>query len=321
MPTTSSSSLSGFYSTSLNPRVSTYNKLATRVAYSLGYPQINIETHVDQVYDNIAQACEFFTKFAGYTEEFLIFDSKLYKQGEGLRLDTLFTVTPELSATYIIDDVENDAYTIGNMIIGDSSDPFKISIDGTAEVSKAYDYLLKSYRKVIDVHAFEEGTSSGVNTLFTLEQSMAQQTYFSYALGKYGFDLVSWYSLKEWLDVRKKLLSQEHYYRFDPRRQTLHLIPEPGIKASFYGLVACYVEKPLSDIVSELWVYHYALALTKITLGRIRGKYAGTSLFGGGSLDAGILQEGLEEKKELEQRLLENDPGYGDAAPPAFFVG
>ena len=65
MSITSSSSLSGFYSTNLNPRVKTFDKLSTRIAYALGYPQINIEAHVDQVYDNIAQACEFFTKFAG----------------------------------------------------------------------------------------------------------------------------------------------------------------------------------------------------------------------------------------------------------------
>jgi hypothetical protein len=321
MSITSSSSLSGFYSTNLNPRVKTFDKLSTRIAYALGYPQINIEAHVDQVYDNIAQACEFFTKFAGYTEEYLVFDASLYTAGQGIRLDTLFSITPDLSATYVIDEVENDAYTIGNMIIGDSSDPFQISLDGSAEVSKAYDYLLKSYRKVIDVHAFEEGTSSGVNTLFTLEQSLAQQTYFSYAMGKYGFDLVSWYTLKDWLDVRKKLLSQEYHYRFDNRRQTLHLIPEPSIKSTFYGLVACYVERPLSDVVTEMWVYHYSLALTKITLGRIRGKYSGTNLFGGGSLGTEVLAEGLEEKKELEGRLLENAPGYGDAAPPAFFVG
>lgn len=322
MSSTSTDSVSGFYSTNLNPRVQTFADLAKRVAMALGYPQINIEAHADQVYDNISQACEFFTKFAGYTQEFIIFNSTLYERGKGIRMDTLFSLTPEFESTYSIDEVENDAYSVGNMIIGDAGNPFQVTDEQRSpEVKKAYDHLLQSYRKVIDIYTFEEGTSSGTNTLFTLEQSLAQQTYFSYALGKYGFDLVSWYTLKDWMDVRGKLLSQKYYYRFDDRRQTLHLTPEPGINSSFYGLIGCYVEKPLTDIVKELWVYHYALALTKITLGRIRGKYAGTGLFGGGTVNADLLAEGLQEKADLESKLLEGDPGYGDAEPPAFFVG
>ena len=63
------------------------------------------------------------------------------------------------------------------------------------------------YRKVVDVTDFEEGSTTGINTLFTLEQTLAQQTYFSYAMGNYGFDLVSWYTLKEWIDTREKMLA------------------------------------------------------------------------------------------------------------------
>ena len=322
MSGTTSNSVSGFYSTNLNPRVRTFDSLAKRVAMALGYPQINIEAHVDQVYDNISIACEFFTKFAGYTQEYIIFDSSLYEKGKGIRMDALFAITPEMQETYVIDEVENSAYSVGTMIIGDPGNPFQVTdINNLPEAEKAYDHLLQSYRKVIDVFTFEEGTASGTNTLFTIEQSLAQQTYFSYALGKYGFDLVSWYTLKDWLDVRKKLLSQEYFYRFDDRRQALHLIPEPSIRSGFYGLVGCYVEKPLVDVVKELWVYHYSLALTKITLGRIRGKYSGTGLFGGGAVDGSLLSEGLTEKESLESELMQGTPGYGDAEPPAFFVG
>ena len=69
-------------------------------------------------------------------------------------------------------------------------------------------------------------------------------------------------------------------------------------------------------------MYQYALALTKITLGRVRGKFGNAQLFGGTSLDTSILQEGLQEKKELETMLTTGaSPGFGDAAPPMFFVG
>ena len=75
---------------------------------------------------------------------------------------------------------------------------------------------------------FEEGSTTGINTLFTLEQTLAQQTYFSYALGNYGFDLVSWYTLKEWLDTREKVLATRRDLKFDPRTQYMQMYPQPG---------------------------------------------------------------------------------------------
>ena len=68
-------------------------------------------------------------------------------------------------------------------------------------------------------------------------------------------------------------------------------------------------------------MYQYSLALTKIVLGRIRGKFSGTTLFGGGTINADMLNEGLKEKEELETKLYEGAPGFGDAEPPMFFVG
>ena len=75
--------------------------------------------------------------------------------------------------------------------------------------------------------------------------------------------------------------------------------------------------------MQEVWVYQYALALTKITIARIRGKYQGTDLFGGGTPNySELLNEGLQEKEKLEESLYNNTaPGLGDAEPPRFFVG
>lgn len=351
--------LSSFYSTNLNPIVNSYERLATRIAYSLGYPQVNVEAHQNQVYENIAISLEMFTKFAGYTEELLTFHSDLYIPGKGIRMDVMFTATEQLNQSYEADPktttLDKNLYEIGEMIIGGGPLDYAVSYkgypDGDAEEidgygssrpdqsqrdqvnsnlekpfpNKAgYDYLTDNYRKVVDIFDFQEGSASGINTLFTIEQTLAQQTYFSYALGKYGFDLISWFTLKNWLDTRRKLLSQDYYYRFDDRKQRLHLTPEPrkGKKADFYAIVGAYVERPVCELVREPWVYQYALALTKIIIGRIRGKYAGTPLFGGGAPNyAELLQEGQAEKQALEQRLYEGVPGFGDGQPPLFFVG
>ncbi len=186
----------------------------------------------------------------------------------------------------------------------------------------AFDPLLNQYRKVVDVINFDEGSTTGVNTLFTIEQTLAQQTYFSYAMGQYGFDLISWYTVKEWLDLREKILTIKHQYVFNPHTQYLRLYPEPNIPTvRTYGIVSCYLEKKIQDMIYEPWIYQYTLALCKIVLARIRGKYEGTALFGGGSLDTSMLQEGLTEKEKLETRLYEQAPGFGDADPPMFFIG
>lgn len=372
--------VSAFQSTNLNNKLETYGDLGDRIKRSLGYPLITLEVHQDQLFQNIQIAIEYFSKFAGYTKEFLIFDSAIYQKNRGIRLDQLFTLaksnvtnaqkvantpvwagadfTVELPSTVYINtsalgssvfsgsSALSSVFTTGmpEFEIVDASlynsitsfntsltSNFRASVkrgvslqgqDATAtEYSNVFDYDVMDYRKVISVTDFEEGSNEGINTLFTLEQTLAQQTYFSYGLGNYGFDLVSWYALKEWLDTRDKMLAIKRDIKFDERTQYLQMYPQPG-SSKFYGVLACYLERPIRDLVKEQWVYEYAVALTKIVIGRVRSRFTGVALLGGGSLNYDLLQEGLTEKKELEQMLLTGaSAGFGDADPPMFLVG
>ena len=440
---------SHLYSTYLANSVNGYARLGDGISYALGYPIVNLELHGNQIYTNIAIATEMFSKYAGYTEEHLVFDSDKYTRGKGLDMSELLTLTPELTATYTTDvevtvatstilpsvtsveftssdtgfvslfefdtddiTVDPSEYTFtmtlddGNAHVAKSlvvcvsssnlaasgvdvsltqygdvfttttsmydvsaipgasdeansySDPLctytnsvsvglfldsnvtqggKIhatrndtlndtttvdQLTSTSPIIGRFDSLTRQSRKVIDVYSHEEASSTSLNTLFTIEQTLAQQTYFSYAMGNYGFDLISWYILKQWLDTREKMLSTKRYFKFNERTQHLLLIPEPKTGERFYGVVSCYVEKSVRDIIQEPWVYQYALALTKISLGRVRSKFGNAQLFGGTALDTSILQEGLEEKRQLEELLMKGaSPGFGDAAPPMFFVG
>jgi hypothetical protein len=350
--------ITAFQSTNLNSKMDSFQRLGERISRSLGAPMINVEVHQDQLFENISIACEMFAKFAGYTEEILVFDSDLYKDYKGVKLDELFSITPtfnrvntpnntvyvatssissqafststSLSATYKDGIFENQILTKYNYLSvinfnGILGNYFEPSRNSQASLVNSFDYDVMDYRKVIDIIDFEEGSTTGVNTLFTIEQTLAQQTYFSYAMGNYGFDLISWYTLKNWLEVREKLLAQRRYFTFDDRTQYLVFYPPPrtpGSGSRFYGVVSCYVERPLRDLIKEHWVYQYALALTKICIGNVRGKYTGTQLFGGGQINySDLLNQGLSEKAALEQKLYEGAPGLGDAAPPSFFVG
>jgi len=350
--------ITAFQSTNLNSKIDSFTRLADRIVRSMGAPLLNLEIHHDQLFENISIACEMFAKFAGYTEEILVFDSDLYVTGKGIKLDELFSITPyfnktiapsktvyaainpipagtfnvspTLSSTYADGIFVNQILTTTDYLSvinfnGVYADYFKPSSNSQTKFVNSFDYDIMDYRKVIDVIDFEEGSSTGVNTLFTIEQTLAQQTYFSYAMGNYGFDLISWYVLKDWLKVREKMLALRRALLFDDRTQYLVMFPPPrtpGSGSRFYGVVNCYVERPLRDLIKEPWVYQYALALSKIAIGNVRGKYTGTTMFGGGQINYNdLLSQGLAEKEKLEQKLYEGAPGLGDAAPPSFFVG
>lgn len=352
--------ITAFQSTNLSSKIDSFSRLSDRILRSLGAPLINVELHHDQLFENISIACEMFTKFAGYTEEYLVFNSDLYKDNKGVKLDELFSISPNFnkvvdpskpvvyaatsslpSSTFSSSTTLSSVYSDGifaNQILTETnylsvfnfnnslSASFKPSSNKeTQKYVNSFDYDIMDYRKVVDVIGFEEGSSSGVNTLFTIEQTLAQQTYFSYAMGNYGFDLVSWYVLKDWLSNREKLLAQRRSFYFDDRTQYLIMYPPPrtpGSGSQFYGVVHCYVERRLRDIIKEPWIYQYALALSKINIGQVRNKYTGTQLFGGGQINGtDMLSQGLAEKEKLEALLQEGPPGFGDAAPPMFFVG
>jgi hypothetical protein len=275
--------------TTLNPQITTYETLALRVKRQLGHPLVNIEISDEQLYDNITDAIEYFTKWAGHTEEFLIFDSRLYKRGIGIDVGTMVNTTPEMYNSQ------------------------------TAGLSASYDYDLASYRKVVDCFSFNYGESTGINTLFTLEQALSQQIYSSYMLGSFGYDLTTWEVLKQFIDLRTKVLAMTPHFRFDNRKQILRIIPEPVSTESYYGVVGCYLERPIKDTISERWVFKYTLALTKIAVAHVRGKIKGTALMGGGTINADdFMQQGLKEKDELEKDLMNS---YTDNNPPMFFLG
>lgn len=274
--------------TTLNSQVSSYEGLSIRIQHQLGAPLINLEISDEQVYDNITDAIEYFTKWAGYTEEYLVFKSELYKPGIGLKMDDLFTASFEMRTSQF------------------------------PNLSAGFDYDLASQRKVVDVFDFFKGEDSGINTLFTLEQAMAQQIYSSYMIGNFGFDLVTWEVLKGFIDTRNKVLAMKEQVIFDSRSQLMRLIPEPRPAHTFFGVVGCYVERPIKDLIRERWIQKYALALTKISIARVREKFTGTGLFGGGTVNAGsLLSEGINEKEKLEQELMNS---YQDALPAMFFL-
>lgn len=278
-------------STTLNPVVQTYEHLAKRIKMQFGWPTIDVEVCDSVIYDNINQALEWYSKYAGYTEEFLMFDSQLYTKGMGIKMDDVFSMAGQ---TY--------------------------NTDLSAVSGRFFDYDKTAYRKVISVHGFDPVEYSGTDYLFTLDYMFAQQTYFSHMMGNFGFDLVTWHVLKDWLELRAKLFATQPQVIFDKTTQFMRLIPEPTKASTRYvGVIAAWVERSIANMISERWVYQYATALTMIQVGNIRGKFGQVSLMGGGSIQWNdILQQGLTMKTQLEEELMTK---FGESMPLGIFIG
>jgi hypothetical protein len=140
-------------------------------------------------------------------------------------------------------------------------------------------------------------------------------------MGNYGFDLISWYTVKNWLETREKVLATKRSFEFNERTQYLRIYPEPTDSVRFYGVLDCYIEKPIRDLIKETWVYQYALALTKISVGYVRGKFSNVNLFGGQVFLDSIKADGIQERDKLEEHLYTNAAGLGDSDPAFFLIG
>lgn len=287
----------GHGSTTFHSRISSYVKLLNRIKKSLGFPLIQLEITDEQIYSAIDVSLEFFTKFGGYTEEYLIFRSDLYKKGHGLPIGDLFNITPEMY----------------NKITGTGCSNLDAANFG-------FDMDLNEKRIVMNVFTVQPGDNSGINTLFTIEQTIAQQAYFGHLLGNIGFDLITFDVLKIWLKTREKVLALKPYYRFYPEQQLLRLTPEPDPRSTpYFGIIGAYVQKPIRELISQLWIYKYTMAQIKLTIGHVRGKYGGTGLLGGQVVNyTDLMSQGVKEMDELEKELKTD---LVDREPIPFFLG
>ncbi|MCP3684344.1 MAG: hypothetical protein GY861_16830 [bacterium] len=285
-------------STTLNPVVTSYELLSERIKMQIGWPMTNIELCDDQIYDFINQATEWYSKYAGFIEEYLIFDSNAYECGRGMKVDTILN-------------------NIADFYCPCSSTP-------QPSVSAQYvDCDLNNYRKVVGIFSVDPAGGQGGSSevLFNMDYLFAQQAYFGQMMGGFGYDITTWHMLKEWMDLRKKMFATAIDVIFNPTSQTIKLIPEPQVGTSggrYVGVIGCRMEKSVAELVQERWVQRYALALTKIALAHVRGKFGQVTLFGGGTINGqDLMTQGREDKAKLEAEIQD---GYGEAEPPLFFI-
>lgn len=190
------------------------------------------------------------------------------------------------------------------------------------QYNKMFDYDIMDYRKVASVTNYSESGVSSITSLYNFDTSLAQQFFYTNQFNHRSFGLTSWYALHQWRNLYEKMLAVKRGWSFNKDTQYLTLTPQPKMGQRFFGIVECWVEKPLKDVLKEPWIFDYALALVKEMLGRVRSKWGDSvALLGGGSFSGNALaQEGVQAQKDLMQQLIKNQ-AYGATHKPRFFMG
>jgi hypothetical protein len=208
---------------------------------------------------------------------------------------------------------------------------------------------------VLDIVDYDDhGSDYGINTLFTIDNFLFSRGVYDPLMwtGGYSYSLVSYHVALDFLKTIDRYTPSIYNYKYHKYTNQLEVHPFPpsgsvlsvedengnpvDIDSPGYILLRSYMiegsqyggmdtnpqtsswKRGDSDenFYTSDWIFDYALAESKIMLGRIRSKFAQFNSIGniGISLDGDtLLQEGITEKERLDEtlRLEEGYEGYG----------
>lgn len=150
----------------------------------------------------------------------------------------------------------------------------------------------------------------GVNVLFSPLNQMYNMGFINFFSGTFGTGLATYEIGMQYLKNTENMLSAPFSVHFNKYEHTIKITPKPI--QNLIGVLEVYLEYDPgladSDIYNEYWVKWYSLALSKITLGTIWGKYNGMTIPGGATLNwQQIKQEGIAEKAILDESLVKTE--------------
>jgi len=202
----------------------------------------------------------------------------------------------------------------------------------------------------------DKGYGYGINTLFTIENFLYSRGVYGnlfWGEGGYGNSILDYHLAIDSLKTLKRYTPTTYNYKYHKYTNQLEIHPAPPsgqgpitvndengvpteydspgfllirsymIEGSHYGGMETDPTKSTwkrgdsdSNFYTSDWIFDYALAESKILLGRIRSKFAQFASIGniGISLDGDqLISEGTTDKERLEEtlRLEEGYEGYG----------
>jgi hypothetical protein len=178
---------------------------------------------------------------------------------------------------------------------------------------------IKLPEDIIGIFTFNDDMISqhNIGSLFSVPNAMWNAGMMPSQMGMGGGSWVTYHMALGYMKFVKQMMGGGFQFEYNRSTKMLKLFPNP-LKERISGSVVlgCYVMRPEDQQYGESWVRRYALAQAKIIIGTVRNKFNGTTLIGGGTLDIGIKEEGVNESKELMDALRAREMG-----PCGFFIG
>lgn len=125
--------------------------------------------------------------------------------------------------------------------------------------------------------------------------------------GGMGFDLVSWYTMKQYLETLDFLFRYPVTFDFNQRTHRLHIHSSNVLNLGDYLVMECAV-KPSADVYpdiwNDMWLKKYATALVKYQWGINLTKFQQVQLPGGITMNGEMIyNEAKQEIAEIGQRF------------------
>ena len=199
-------------------------------------------------------------------------------------------------------------------------------------------YMYDMPSGVTEVINYTVDNTGNINKLFTLENYLYNQGTFDIFLDG-GHTLISYHIGLDFLETLRKYTVDAYNYKYHPYTNQLEIQPPPPSgnalviddvtydSPGWILIQSMMVEGSTvsSDwdlnsfslnLFNSIWILDYVTALSKISLGIIRNKFANFASLGnqGISLDGdSMISEGKEEKERLEEELRDEESfeGYG----------
>ena len=181
-----------------------------------------------------------------------------------------------------------------------------------------------------EVLGYETRSAGSIHTLFTMENYLYNMGMYDQLLmrgASTGYTMVSYHIARDFLETIKRYVVDAYRATYHRHTNILEVDPVPptggsltvdGITYDSPGFIlirAFMAEGEAADLYESVWMQEYVLALTKISLGRIRTKFANFTAVGsntGLSLDGDtLLNEGHAEKEALEEKLKSEETWEG----------
>jgi len=184
---------------------------------------------------------------------------------------------------------------------------------------------------VVDVLGYESRSAGSIHTLFTMENYLYNMGMYDQLLmrgaGGSGYTLVSYHIARDFLETVKRYVVDAYNFKYHKYTNILEIQPTPpsGGSLSVNGIIydspgfilirSYMIEGENTDLYGNIWILDYVTALSKISLGRVRSKFANFTAVGsntGLALDGSdLLNEGQAELEKLEVTLRDEETYEG----------